>query len=242
MIKPDGTGFRKLASKQCYCLGSPKWSPDGKRIVYYQLTTENTWDAHRPESVASAQGQIYSVDFATGKDITQHTFGKFLKVSPQWITSDVIGYLIKGGTSPGLNYTSYGEGRAYFSGTMRTPSWSPDGKQVIYEKQIFTPSRPMEKKLWSWQSDWEYRFTDVFPDLSNQGRLAITQKQLDNSSVVTMKPDGMDLKLIFDPLTDGNLSKKLDSSGLAGAFQPSWSPNGKWLTFGVGAWFRERAS
>ncbi len=43
VIRLDGSGFRKLASKKDHCLGSPKWSPDGKRVVYYELIVEDTW-------------------------------------------------------------------------------------------------------------------------------------------------------------------------------------------------------
>ena len=51
IIRPDGGGFRRIASKPGYCLGSPKWSPDGRRVVFYELTTEDTWGARRPNLV-----------------------------------------------------------------------------------------------------------------------------------------------------------------------------------------------
>lgn len=104
---------------------------------------------------------------------------------------------------------------------------------MIYEKQAWTPVRAEEKVLYSWDNDWEYRSTDVFPVLSRDGsRFAMTQKQLGNSSVVTYNTDGSDLKLVFDA------SKELDIGdllkGTAGAFQPDWSPDGEWITFGLG--------
>jgi Tol biopolymer transport system component len=239
VIRVDGTGFRKLASKAGYCLGSPKWSPDGKRVVYYEMTTEDTWGAHRPESVARVISQIISVDFATGLDRVEHTSGSGLKMSPQYVTQDAIGYLIKAGSNEGLNYTSYASGRAAVKGKLRSPAWSPDGKSVVYEKVGFT-ARAMEKPLYSWDVDWEYRFTDVFPQLSQRRRLAITQKQLGNSSIATMNPDGSSQKIVFDPLTTGDLNATVVSRGLAGAFQPAWSPDGEWIAFGLGSWFQAR--
>jgi Tol biopolymer transport system component len=99
----------------------------------------------------------------------------------------------------------------------------------------------METPLYSFDSEWEYRFTDVFPTLSTQGSLAITQKQLGNSSIVTMDPDGTDLKLVFDAFATNQINYTLDSEGLAGAFQPTWSSNGEWIAFGLGNWFFERS-
>ncbi|KAF2144345.1 uncharacterized protein K452DRAFT_157124 [Aplosporella prunicola CBS 121167] len=245
VIRPDGTGLRKLATKPGYCLGSPKWSPDGKRVVYYEVTTENTWGAHRPESVDSVASQIVSVDFETGQDRVEHTAGSGLKMSPQYVAADAIGFLVKGNENnenAGLNYTSYAPGRAAVKGQMRSPAWSPDGRTVVYEKVSFA-ARPMEKKLYSWDAEWEYRFTDVFPDLSRQGRLAITQKQLGNSSIVTMRPDGLDEQMVFDTFKNASdADSSLVSQGLAGAFQPTWSPDGEWIAFGFGAWFQARAT
>lgn len=116
---------------------------------------------------------------------------------------------------------------------LRSPSWSPDGKKMIYEKQAWEPVRPEEKVLYSWDDDWEYRFTDVFPVLSRDGsRFALTEKQLGNSSILTYNMDGSDQRLVFnsaDVLEIGDLKK-----GTSGAYQPDWSPDGEWIAFGLG--------
>ncbi|KAF8861670.1 hypothetical protein BDZ45DRAFT_799850 [Acephala macrosclerotiorum] len=157
VIKPDGTGFRQLATKAGYPPGSPKGSPDGTRIVYYEISQEFAWNAHRPEDINITTSQIVLVDFATGLTVLK----RLLVIRP-------VG-------SEGLYYTS---NLTTVSGdAFRSPAWSPDEKSVVYEKTGWT-IRPMEKQLYSWDADWDYRFTDVFPELSLQGRLAITQKQL----------------------------------------------------------------
>ena len=74
VIGADGQGFRRIASKPGYSLGSPKWSPDGKRVVFYEMTTEDTWGARRPNLVAKVVSQIVSVDVATGERV-EHTSG-----------------------------------------------------------------------------------------------------------------------------------------------------------------------
>ncbi len=235
VIRPDGTGFRRVAAKPGYCLGSPKWSPDGRRIVYYEITTEGTWGAHRPEWIGRVGSQIVSTDIASG-DRVEHSSGPGLKVAPQFLTASQIGYQIKGGPDEGLAYTS--GALVPLKRPLRSPCWSPDGRSVIYEKVDFTP-RKMDTPLYSWDPDWDYRHCDVFPALSRQGRLAITEKQLGTSSIVTFNPDGSDRRVVFD--TEGKgVDPMLIKKGLGGAFQPAWSPDGHWIAFGMGTWFQER--
>jgi Tol biopolymer transport system component len=45
VIQPDGKNLRRLTAPGVTA-GSPKWSPDGKRIVYYEM------DPHKPRRLA----------------------------------------------------------------------------------------------------------------------------------------------------------------------------------------------
>jgi Tol biopolymer transport system component len=233
VIRADGRGFRRIASKPGYCLGSPRWSPDGRRVVFYEMTTEDTWGARRPNLVAKVVSQLVSVDIATGERI-EHTSGPGLKVFPQFLSTAEIAYHRKGGPDEGLYYTSE---RPAFKAALRSPNWSPDGKTVIYEKVDFTP-RPANQLLYSWDPDWEYRHTDVFPALSRDGKLVFTEKAK-NSSIVIMDPNGSNRQRIFDTDTS-DLDPSMVQRGMAGAFQPSWSPDGQWVAFGLGEWFQAR--
>lgn len=245
VIKPDGNGFRQVATKDGYCLGSPKWSPDGSRIVYYEMPREYTWNSHRPEDLNSTVSQIISVDFATGLDRREETSLEqaSLQLQPSYVTNDTIGYLIKGPTGAvGINYTTGTTAGPSVPGKQRTPAWNANGTLMVYELVDFT-AREMEAPLASWDSEWDYRFTDVFPTLSLGGKLAITQKQTGyaNSSIVSMNPDGTDVQEIFDVYNGDLVEAALVVQGLAGAFQPDWSPDGEWVAFGLGSWFQERA-
>jgi Tol biopolymer transport system component len=235
VIGVDGRGFRRIASKPGFSLGSPKWSPDGKQIVFYQVPTEDTWGSRRPEGVAKVVSQINSVDLTTGER-TEHTKGPGLKLFPQFLNAKIIAYHRKGGADEGLVYTS---GFEAVKRSIRSPVWSPDGKLVIYEKVGFK-ARPQFKPLYSWDRNWEYKHTDVFPVLAKDGTLAITEKQQGNSSLVTMNRDGSGRRVVFDVNGKG-LDPDLLRKGLAGAFQPAWSPDSQWLAFGLGVWFQERA-
>ena len=233
VIGADGSGFRRIAGRPGYCLGSPKWSPDGKRVVFYECTTEDTWGARRPERIAMVASQIVSVDVASGAR-TEHTTSPGFKVFPQFLNDRDVAWHVKGGPLEGL-YTS--AGGAPVKAAVRSPAWSPDGKSVIYEKVSFKP-RPYGLPLYSWDKDWDYRYTDVFPALSRDGKLVYTEKAL-NSSIAIMDPDGSNQKRIFDTAGAG-LDPELVKVGLAGAFQPTWSPDGQWVAFGVGQWFQTR--
>jgi Tol biopolymer transport system component len=236
VIRPDGTGFRKVASKPGYCLGSPKWSPDGRRIVFYEMTVEATWGARRPNYVGKAYSQIVSVDVSSGERI-EHTTGTDLKLHPQFLSADEIGYLVKYGPNEGLAYTS---DRAPLKRQwVRAPSWSRDGNQIVYEKVAFKPVRPMMKPLASWDKDWDYRFVDTFPLMSRDGWIVYTEKQLGNSSISIMRPDGSQRTKVFES-AGRDLDLARVRTGLAGAFQPSWSGDGQWITFGLGYWFFQR--
>jgi Tol biopolymer transport system component len=242
-VRANGTDFRQIVTKDGYCLGSPRWSPDGNRIVYYEITIEDTYAA-RSSFGTPPNSQIVSIDVATGTDRIPHTWWNGLKMFPQYIDNTTIGYLNKNGANEGINYTAATDTPTTLTGfkraAIRAPSWSADGKTVVYEKMIYG-YRALEKPLYGWQEDWEYRFTDVFPQLSPQGRLVLTNKVTSdaNSSIVSMSPNGTERILVFDSSTPGIFSGK--AGGFNAAYQPSWSPDGERVALSLGAFFQARA-
>jgi hypothetical protein len=98
-MRADGTDVRRLAPAGKFA-GSPKWSPDGERIVFYEMDIQDTFYARRASPVVGSgklvDSQIVSVSIANGTR-QEHTSGPGLKVSPQFLSGNRIGYVMKAG-------------------------------------------------------------------------------------------------------------------------------------------------
>ena len=137
LVKPDGSGFHKIASNPGFDEGSPVFSPDGKRVAFYETPVESTWGAHRPELINTVSSQIVAVNLADGEKKTlTNTPG--MKVFPQFLSADNIAFQVKGGATEGL-YTTGGTARATNNSGIRSPRYAPDGKTMVYEKIAFRP-------------------------------------------------------------------------------------------------------
>ncbi|MEO6340568.1 MAG: hypothetical protein ABIO39_11050 [Caulobacteraceae bacterium] len=236
VIKADGTGMRRVTqTTPAASTGSPRWSADGRKLIAYEVSTKDTMNARMGGFTGNAVGtpsQIVEVDVATGAK-TAVTSGPGLKTSPAYLPGGRIGYLIKGtpkdGPEVGIVYSTGEKGP---KGFVRNPSWSPDGKQVVYYK-FDIKNRAQYTRLYSWDKTREYRYTDVFPILcTKSGKLALTDLDFPTgnptASVSVMNPDGSDRKKVFQR-PDG------------AALMPTWSPDCQWIAFGVGTFFGGRS-
>ena len=252
IIHSDGTGLKRLTEANVSA-GTPQWSADSRRVVFYEMPAGQPAVVPAPRgggpggAQAGGQGggqgggfgggpisQIVSVDIATGARI-EHTSGPGLKHKPQFLGGDKIGYLLKAapansGLTPGIAYTDGAKGTP---GMVREPSWTKDGKMIVYERVSFA-ARPQGQVLFSFDPDYEYRYSDVFPTYSKDGKLATTDlsSQMGNpqTSISVWNTDGYTgrKRIFWDP------------SG--SAMMASWSPDSNQIVFGFGTFFGGRSA
>jgi Tol biopolymer transport system component len=230
LIQAGGAGLRRLTGGTAF-EGSPSWSADGKRVVFYEMQAADTFVVRRPSpgDPSTVTSQIVSVDLATGARI-EHTSGPGVKVAPRFVAPDRLAYLIKAappGARQGIAFTSGAQGA---DGVMRNPSWSPDGKQLVYQQLDFAP-RGQNQPFYAKTPELDLRYSDVMPALSKDRQLVLTDFRAalndPRASISVMDADGSNQRRVF-----------LGEDGAALA--PAWSPDGNWIAFGLGAFFGSR--
>jgi Tol biopolymer transport system component len=215
LIHPDGTGLKRISQHGGFC-GSPKWTPDSKNVITYCMTAQDTWNQRFGYGVGD--NQLLKINIGSG-EIAPAAFVPGVKLLPTVLPSGEIGYLRRDKAEHGVFYSS---GKVGPKGSdLRTPSWSPDGAQVVYSR--FVSKRPDEPvKVWSRSPQFDMYRTAWLPEYDPSGEhLAVTK----------MSADGSKTSLLI--VDEGKPARSiLDQKGLI--LGPSWSPDGKQIVVGVG--------
>jgi Tol biopolymer transport system component len=206
IVHPDGSGLRRLTPVNQFA-GSPKWSADSRHIVYYADETNDR------------SSQIISIDIASGARQI-HTTGSGVKLSPQYLNADEVAYLIRVGEKTALTGTS---GWRSSPGDIWNPSWSPNGKTVVYAKPLATPG-PTPPVV---------RATGVDPRFDFYRTSAMVAYSPNAESLVSVSGG----HVLTASGNDGSAAKSLYANQQASITFPKWSPDGAHIAFALGKLF-----
>ena len=220
VLRADGSGLRQLTHTRSYA-GSPSWSPDGKRILFYRAAFEDVILISDPRRLR-ATTQIGEVDVATGlsRDLTA---GKGEKWSPRRLADGRTGYF-SGGPDGGIEFI---QGKVGARGEFNSPDWSADGRKMVYYRDIGQNWPPVVETP-SKDSRFRLLRTGIFPSFSPDGEGLVFTNGLaafTHNGLMEASADGSNRWLIHDDLQRNTTA-------------PSWSPQGDWIAFGLGGAFQ----
>jgi Tol biopolymer transport system component len=220
VVKPDGSGLRQVTHTDSFA-GSPQWSPDGKKIAFYQCGFDDVIRISDPRRQRGTC-QIASITLSDGKGQVLSN-GPGEKWSPHWLSADRIGYST-GGPTGGIEFT---DGTSGQRGEFNSPDWSPDGRKMVYSRDVGQEWPPV-REVWSKDPEFRLVRTGIFPTPSPNGdRIVVTSAfaAAMHNGLIEMNADGSNRWTIFD-------------DQLQSAVAPVWSPQGDWIAFGAGGAFQ----
>ena len=223
IIHSNGSGLKKITAGGNFC-GSPKWMPDSRHIIAYCMTAEQTLANRIANPDPGSDTRLVTIDVSTGasKDLAA---GDGVKINPSPLPGKDVGYVRKdqNGTGAGIYYMS---GKRGPRGDIRTASWSPDGKRVVFHKRLTVPL-PALRKTFSRNSKYELSLTGTYlPAFSPTGDRFVT------NSRPSANPFGASL---FVTTTATGRSEVIHREKDRNVLAAEWSPRGDKIIFGIGA-------
>jgi TolB protein len=216
IVRASGEGLRRIPTAEIYA-GSPSWSSDGQRLVFYSTRLE---EIGGPRSGGTTQ--IETVEIQTGKrDVL--SAGPGGKWWPRWRKNGAVSYA-SGGTNAGIETTS---GPAGARGEFKAPSWSADGTRMLFHREVaseWPPHRPWDSR------DHAFRLTrtGLFPSWSATGERYVSNdglRGIAHNSILLFNAEGSHRSVVF-------------SDPKRSALAPDWSRAHGRIVFGLGVFFQ----
>jgi len=147
-----------------------------------------------------------------------------VKISPSPLPGNEVGYVRKdkAGTGAGIYYTS---GKRGPQGDIRTASWSPDGKRVVFHKRL-PVALPELRKTFTRNSNYELSLTGTYlPAFNLSGDRFVT------NSRPSANPLGSSL---FVTTTATGRKEVVHQENNRNVLAAEWSPRGDKIIFSIG--------
>ena len=218
IVRPDGSGLKRVTPHGGFC-GSPKWAADSRRVLAYCSTAEQTLDNRRAVPEHPADTRIISIDIATG-GISDLPVGHGINFNPSPLAGGVVGYIRKDGPDRGIQYS---DGRRGPIGDVRSASWSPDGKRVVFHKRLTFNPRPWVRTF-SRDARYELALVGKVPSFSPAGAQYAFVSDAKNARGASV--------MIGTPGSDS--ARRLYGDSTRNILAPQWSPRGDRVMFGIG--------
>jgi len=223
VIRPDRSGLKKITRGGNFC-GSPKWMADSRHVLAYCMTAEQTLTNRMAHIDGGTETELVSIDAATGVS-TMLAAGPGVKMNPSPLPGNDLGYVRKDKADGGAGIY-YLSGKRGPRGDIRTASWSPDGKQVVFHKRLAV-SLPALQKTFSRNPDFELNLTGTYmAAYSPAGDRFVT------NSRPSANPFGASL---FVTATATGRSEVIHQEKNRNVLAAQWSPQGDKIIFSIGA-------
>jgi TolB protein len=219
VVHPDGSGLKKITTGGDSC-GSPKWTAAG-RVVAYCMTAEQTLANRRPAPEAGNDTRLVSIDPATGVT-TDLNAGPGVKINPSPLPGNEIGYIRKDSITAGIYYAG---GRRGPAGAIRGAAWSPDGSRVVFHKRVTTTPVAI-RAAFSRNRNYELNLTGILPVFSPSGKELVTNSRPSANAI------GAGLSVTN---VESGQSKIVYEDKKRNVLVGGWSPDGRRIVFGIGA-------